>query len=208
MSLDTYTALKASVADWLNRTDLTTQIPDFITLAESEMKRRLRRSSTRTTISLTAEETSLPSDCAEVRSLVLESGSPSADMPLRRATPEMLAERKARNAGGTGRPDSYTHVAGKLVVAPAPDATYTARILYFTQLTPLSGSVATNTILTESPDVYLFGSLMMAAPYLEHDERVAVWKQKFDAAIDQMNEVRDREEFEGGIGDVRIRAFN
>ena len=33
MALTTYTELKASVADWLNRTDLTNVIPDFISLA-------------------------------------------------------------------------------------------------------------------------------------------------------------------------------
>ena len=42
MALTTYTELKASLADWLNRTDLTAAIPDFITLAESQMERQLR----------------------------------------------------------------------------------------------------------------------------------------------------------------------
>ena len=37
MALTTYTELKAAIADWLNRSDLTSQIPDFITLAEAEM---------------------------------------------------------------------------------------------------------------------------------------------------------------------------
>ena len=36
MALDgTYAGLKASVADWLNRADLTAVVPDFITLAEA-----------------------------------------------------------------------------------------------------------------------------------------------------------------------------
>jgi hypothetical protein len=37
-----YTDLKATVADYLARTDLTTQIPDFITLAENRLRRDLR----------------------------------------------------------------------------------------------------------------------------------------------------------------------
>ena len=40
MALDTYTGLKASVADFLNRGDLASAIPDFITLAEAQMTRR------------------------------------------------------------------------------------------------------------------------------------------------------------------------
>ena len=42
MSYTTYTALKASVAAYLARTDLTDQIPDFITFAENRLRRELR----------------------------------------------------------------------------------------------------------------------------------------------------------------------
>ena len=42
MALTTYTELKASLADWLNRSDLTTTIPDFISLAEAQIERQLR----------------------------------------------------------------------------------------------------------------------------------------------------------------------
>lgn len=207
MSLDTFTNLQAEIADWANRTDLTSVIVTAITLAESEMKRRLRRSSTRTTITLSTEETSLPADCAEVRSLVLESGSTSRDVPLHKATIDMLAERKARNGGANGRPDVYIHTAGTLIVAPIPDATYTARILYYTALTPLSGSVASNAILLEAPELYLYGALKHLEAYLEHDDRIGTWKTMFDNAIAELNEVRDREEFEGGIVESRFRAF-
>ena len=37
MSLANYDGLKASVANWLNRTDLLTEIPDFIELAENRI---------------------------------------------------------------------------------------------------------------------------------------------------------------------------
>src|SRR6266702_6383420 len=41
MALDgTYDGLKTSVADFLNRTDLASAIPDFIRLAEGQMTRR------------------------------------------------------------------------------------------------------------------------------------------------------------------------
>ena len=42
MAFTTYTELKSVVADYLARTDLTAQIPDFITLAEVRLKRDLR----------------------------------------------------------------------------------------------------------------------------------------------------------------------
>ncbi len=42
MALTTFAELKTSIADWLNRDDLTTVIPDFITLAEHQMEREVR----------------------------------------------------------------------------------------------------------------------------------------------------------------------
>lgn len=204
MSLDTYTNLKSAIADWLNRTDLTSQIPDFISLAEAEMKRRLRRSVTRTSLTIATDATTLPADCAQLRSVYLVSAQPERDVPFRIGTAEMVAERRARAADIAGRPDTGAILAGQLLVAPTPDQTYTAEIVYYTQLTPLSGSNATNAILTEAPDAYLYGSLAQAEPYLEHDERVTVWKALFDNAIEQLNDVRDREEFGGGIESVRL----
>ena len=43
MALSTYDELKASIADFLNRDDLTSVIPDFIKLAETGMNREVRR---------------------------------------------------------------------------------------------------------------------------------------------------------------------
>ena len=42
MALSNYTELQASVADFLNRGDLTSVIPDFIKMTESELNRVLR----------------------------------------------------------------------------------------------------------------------------------------------------------------------
>ena len=204
MSFTTYALLQTAVADWLNRTDLTAQIPDFITLAEAELQRRLRRTSVRGTITISAEETTLASAVAELRSIHLETTSATRDLPLRIGTPEMLAERRARNAGITGRPTDAAIIGRTLIVSPVPDQSYTARIIYFSALTPLSGSVTTNAVLTEAPDAYLFGALLQAAPYLQHDERIPVWQTRFDAAIAQLNDVRDREEYNASVRSARL----
>ncbi len=66
MALDTFSNLKSVIADYLARDDLTTQIPDFIRLAESRMDKELRvrelikRATTSTT---TGDDTvNLPTD--------------------------------------------------------------------------------------------------------------------------------------------------
>ena len=42
MSLSTYSEIKTSIANYLNRDDLTSVIPDFISLTENRLDRELR----------------------------------------------------------------------------------------------------------------------------------------------------------------------
>ncbi|NCV21747.1 MAG: hypothetical protein EBV45_07325 [Chloroflexi bacterium] len=41
-TITTYTTLQSTIADYLNRADLTAQIPTFIQMAEADMNTRLR----------------------------------------------------------------------------------------------------------------------------------------------------------------------
>ena len=58
MSISTYTELQTAVANFLARTDLTSQIPDFIKLAEVRMSRELesRSQEKRATATLVAND--------------------------------------------------------------------------------------------------------------------------------------------------------
>ena len=204
MALTTYTELKASVADWLNRTDLTTVIPDFISLAEAELKRRLRRATESTTIYISAANMTGPTDMAEPITLRLSTARPVQDRPLWLCTPEMLAEVRARAAGVSSRPTHYAYYDGQLQFAPVPDQSYDGILLYAQQLTALSASVASNAVLAEAPDLYLYGALLQAAQYMEHDERIGVWQSKFETAMEQLNEVRERESYGAGLKEMRL----
>jgi hypothetical protein len=200
----TYTALQAQIADWLNRDDLTPVIPDFIALVEAEMRRRLRRSSSRATITISSEETILPDDCAELKSIHLTTGIAALDRPLRVCTWAMLAQRRAATNGATGIPTDFVVQGQTLVVAPAPNEAFSALITYYRQLTPLTDTDTTNAILSEAPDAYLYGALMQAAPYLQHDIRIPVWQAKFKNALDQLNEWADREDFGSSLKPGRL----
>lgn len=205
MALTTRAQLASAVADWLNRTDLTTAITaDFIPLCEAEMKRLLRRSTESTTIYVSAGNMDGPADLAEIISLTLDSGSPSQDKPLKVCTPQMLAEVRAQNNGQTGRPTHVAFYDEQLQFAPEPDQSYDANLVYFQQLTALSADGSYNTILTEAPDAYLYGTILQALSYLEHAERIPEIREKFLAAIDQLNMVRERESYAGGITESRL----
>lgn len=204
MALSDRTELLASIADWLNRSDLTTVIPDFISLAEAEMKRRLRRATESTTIYISAGNMDGPTDMAEPIHLRLSSGDTYLDGTLLLCTPEMLTDVRQRNGYVAGRPTHFAYYDGQLQFAPTPDQSYDGILLYYQQLTPLTVSNTTNAVLTEAPDLYLFGALLQATPYVEHDERIAVWQMKFDNAIEQMNEMRARESYGAGLKESRL----
>jgi hypothetical protein len=195
----TYNGLLASVADWLMRVGdavVADAAPDFVTLAEADMKRRLRRKHVRATVTFNAESFPLPADCAVLSSARLVTASPTLDKPLERLTASQLALSRA-NFIAPGRPVKGAVIDRSLILVPVPDSAYQAEIVYLQSFTPLSATNQSNNILTEAPDAYLFGALYQAAPYLERDERIDMWKTKFDAAIDQLNSQREEEEVAG-----------
>src|SRR5690348_12461285 len=101
--LTTYTGLKDTLADSLNRTDLTTAIVGFIQLCEASMRRRLRITTTRANLTISAASTALPAGARELRSIKLTTSDASLDYPVDIVTYEEYARVKAEN-NATGRP--------------------------------------------------------------------------------------------------------
>jgi hypothetical protein len=207
MAFSNYTELKASVAVWLNRSDLTAVIPDFIRLAEAHISRRLRRTTIRATVIVSEAAYGLSADVAELRSIRLVTSETEKDLPITVCTQEILdAHRAAWSA--SGRPRYAAVVGGNLLLVPAPDQAYSLEMSYFPRLIPLTDSNLTNIVLTEAPDLYLYGALKASAPYLEHDERIPVWNAGFETALGELGIVREREEFNASLRPARLpRVF-
>ena len=74
MALTTYAELKASIADWLNRDDLTAAIPDFISLAEAEFQRDIRHRYmiVRSRATIDSRFSATPADWMQSVQLILE----------------------------------------------------------------------------------------------------------------------------------------
>jgi hypothetical protein len=199
-----YSELQTSVANWLARGDLAATIPEFIQLAEAEIGRRVRRRVIRTTMTLTGAATPLPADCAELRSIKPMTGAPWRDHPLRGGTKEMLDEAAAHYAGVPGEPRVFAVVGDELLVTPAPAGPRTFEVVYYERLTPLSAANGSNAVLVEAPDIYLWGALAQAAPFLQHDERLPIFQGKFDAAVAQLDAAREREESAASFRPARL----
>jgi len=196
MSYTNYTDLQASVASYLGRSDLTTEIPDFIRFAELRLARELRtrqmlNSATAPTVANDAR-TALPTDFLEIRDLFIQ-GNPRR--PLTYMSPSAFS-RQAR-ADVIGLPVFYTILASEFKYAPIPDAIYTLEILYYAKPTFLSSANASNVFLANYPDALLYASLIEAEPYLINDARSQLWATLYDRAIKNISDSDQGGEYSG-----------
>jgi hypothetical protein len=197
VALTSYTALKSSVADWLNRDDLTSVIPDFISLAEAQMERRLptQKMVKRSNATIDTPFSALPSDFLSLKSLVLTSTAPV--QPLVFLTEDELDAKKWIYRT-TGKPQYFSLIGNQVEVLPAPDTGYTAELTYVATLAKLSDSNASNWVLERHPDVYLYGALLQASPYLRDDERISVWAGLYQSAMEELMLQNERAAFSQG----------
>jgi len=208
MALTTYTELKTSLADWLNRSDLTSVIPDFISLAEAQMERQLRTRQmivrANATFAAAAEYGTVPDDFLETKSIKLNTNPITA---LQFQTIDAMDSLSNTTYLSSGKPLYFSVVGNQFRLLPIPDGEYTAELVYYAKLTKLSSTVATNFLLTQAPDVYLYGSLLQAAPYLQDDARISVWSSLYAAGLEQLQIADDRGSTSGGAILARARTF-
>jgi len=209
MALDTYANLKLEIADWLNRSDLTTQIDTFIDLAEARMNReiRVRDMLSRTTLSISSQFTSLPSDFIAMRNINLDTSPLTV---LQYVTPEYM-DRIRRNKYSysstsiTGMPVWYTIKGSEIEVVPNPDSAKTANITYYAKIPALTTEADTNWVLTNHPELYLTGTLVAASAFLVEDNRIPLWESGYQKGVEDLHRASDNYEIPRG-GATRIRA--
>lgn len=196
MALSTYSDLKTTIANYLGRSDLTNQIPDFIRLAEDRLRRELRiRQMLKVVTSNTTggdATVSLPADFLQIRDLHID-GNPTYSLEY--MSPSVFY-RNARTAE-SGVPVNYTVLASEFIFAPQPDAAYTLKMLYYAKPTYLSDANTSNVFLANCVDALLYGSLAEAEPYLMNDARIAVWATLYDRAVANISASDEGAEYAG-----------
>lgn len=175
-----YASLQAALATYAIRSDQTANWPVNIALAEARLNRKLnvRQMVTTVTGSVTGASFALPADFKGVKALRLTSGS---FYKLEPVSVDEMDEMKAR-ADVSGEPRYYAVTGLNAEVYPEPATATPYRLVYFATLPPLSGTNATNWLLTAHPDAYLYASLL---PYgiMVGDERQPIWEQELEAII-------------------------
>ena len=206
MAITTYTELKTAIADFLNRDDLSSAVPTFISLAEADMQRRVRhwRMEKRSTAELDTQYSAIPADFVEVIRFYVTSND---TRPLELISQAELLDRKAKRSNASGAPAYYALTAGELEIYPVPDGTYDVELYYVSRIPALSDSNASNWMLEQYQDAYLYGSLVHSAPYLKDDARVTVWAALYQNAIDAINAESERSKFGGSGRRMKIRSY-
>ncbi len=206
MALSTFAELKTSVANYLERDDLTANIPDFITLTENRLNRDLRarvnlvRAETSTTSGVDFYD--LPTDLIELRNVTRDTGT--SVYALEYLSPELGSREFGRIT--TGTPRAYTNLGLNIKIYPTPDAVYTIGINYYQKLSTLSDTTTTNNVLTAFPDLYLFGSCREGAVFLNDTEQLARFETLYSTAMNEVKAAEDAARYSGTVMTMQVQG--
>ena len=209
MAITTYDELKTSIASWLNREDDTSLIPKtalFISMAEAGINRDLRhyKMIERADATLDSRYVQIPADWMETVRFSITSGD-TYKMEL--VSRDDMSEYRQKNMNTSGRPRFYANIGATIEVFPTPDAEYQMQLQYYAKTPALSDSNASNWLLRDAPDVYLYGALIHSAPYLLDDARTQTWAALYSAALQSLQKTSDDTRYAGSGLRMRVTSY-
>ena len=181
MSITTYSELVSALdgaSGYLHRGDLTAKIPDFIRVAESRINRKLRvllqELDSPLTATIGSRLMAVPTRFGTPISLWLETYQPRDELKYRTAEDMPVTT----DNGGS---DYYT-VDGDYIATENPaDIAYSYTLRYWTKFD--IASTSTNTVLTNYPDIYIYGTLVASTAWTQDMSQLQFWAQQRDEAM-------------------------
>jgi hypothetical protein len=205
MAISTKAELHTAVANWLNRSDLTARIPEFISLAEAGFNRNLRAREmlVRSTASTTGQYVSLPTDYLEMLNIELTSTSPPKRLVY--ITSDRSDDYRERQNNKTGTPDYYTIEGTSIQLLPTPNASVTVQLNYYQDIPALSGLADSgdNWLLRAHPDIYLYGTLLQASPYIMDPQSAQQWDALLVRSVQELTAADEKSRYSGGTLNMR-----
>lgn len=203
--MSNYETLKDSVANWLDRDDLTILIPDFITMGQQEVYRKLRilemEEISSTPLSTVSRYYDLPARFLEARNIYIDT---TPNTKLGYVTPEQMSLTVGSNRSPR-KFKQYTIVDGKIKLDAVSNSTDNNLVLsYFRKLPELTTGDSTNWILQNAYALFLYGAILQAEIYLYNDERISVIRSEFERIILELNDQAEKGRYSGDP--LRIRA--
>jgi len=209
MAISNYTELKTAVANWLDRDDLTDRIPEFIALAEARFNRvlRLRSMEVKYTADTVAGQRNLalPASYIQMRNFQVNT-SPLTTLSY--VTPEIYDRVWGGSTSGT--PKFYTILANEVSFGPIPATIMEVEMLFYKKFDNLASATTSgypdsiNWLLTNAPDIYLYGTMLEAEPFIMNDERVPLWAQALQQGVSDLQEQDNKDRHSGSA----LRVMN
>lgn len=195
-TITTWATLKTEVANQLNRTDLTSDVPFFIQLAEFRIYRELRVRQMETVLNSTMSsgQIAVPSGYRSLKFAYID-GTPV--QKLERKDAEWIYHNYPTRSASS-KPFYIARDGGNFIFGPFPDSAYTVKGVFYKQLDLLSDSNTSNWLITDAPDLIYFAALCEAKPWLGDDERIAIWERKYEVVKQRVQLADNAEEFSGG----------
>jgi hypothetical protein len=193
MSITNYNELKTAIASWMHRTDINdpfyAQIPDYISLAEARINRtflpRSQEQEDELTCTAGSRYVTLPSGVINPIGLWLK-----AWLPRQKLTCCLPSELPVKT-NATGYPEYWAIDNGNIAFDKLCESAFTFDFRY-TKTFALSSTNTTNYILTNNPDLYLWGALVEASDFVRDSEGVAKYEARFQKALmDAQNNEND-----------------
>tara|TARA_Y100000593_G_C4308454_1_gene337038 strand:+ start:651 stop:1292 length:642 start_codon:yes stop_codon:yes gene_type:complete len=204
MAITSYSTLVSAAKTYLNRSDISdAQIQEFISLAEASFNRvlRTRNQIKRSTSSISTQFVTQPTDLLELYNIQLNTD------PVRRLEQVSLSKMDSlkEESSTSGKPRYFAITGPDLEFYPAPDASYDIEVIYYSTIDSLSTTSDTNFLITNHPDIYLFGTLVQAEPWLMNDERIGVWGALLGKSIEELRVSDERSQTESGTIVMRAK---
>lgn len=193
MAITSYSTLKTAMAGWLDRSDLTSTLDDFIDLAEAQIARDLRVSAMVSALDETIASgvITVPAGFLGFTSVYIDG---STTQPLRVTSADSIY-RDYPLRSSDSKPKYIAQEGTSFIFGPYPDSAYNVKGGYYAKLSPLGdgtgGTVTTNYLTDEAPDLLLFACLRESYRYLMDHEKAEYFNGLAGRALMEANE-RDK----------------
>jgi hypothetical protein len=194
MTITSYATLQSEIASWLNRDDLTATIPTFIQFVEADLNSRLRHQKMVVRAQATSDQeyVALPSDWLEAININIIGGK----QPLRFVTLDEAD--RILNQQIITQPSFYSIMDDALEIVPPPATDIDIEMIYYGKIPALSNTNTSNWLLVKAPDLYLYGALVHASPFLLDDQRVGMFGSMYNSRLDSLQLESDKALHSGG----------
>jgi hypothetical protein len=188
----TFATLKSDIAAYAHHTGLTAVIPTFVRQAEAEIRNdvRVRAMETAATIAIVSGSASVPSGFIEAQRLILDNSTAWA---LDYLPPSLFYS--SDNYRASGPTVAWTLEGDTIKFRPVVDQS--ALLGFVKAFDALAADGDTNWLLTNSYNVYLYGSLIFAADYLKDFDSMAKWQAMYAKAVGSLNKTSERSRYAG-----------